>query len=298
MSTSPNYYEVLGIAVNASSSEIKSAFKKLALQYHPDIYKGVDAHERMRVILQAYQTLNNPTARQQYDIQNSKPAKASGSSSNVYERSRSSTLTREAVRARAQHISARARRDRQRYYDFPDFPPGRPVHINLIDIAYTFPLAQARELVQHGMLRGDAPEAERQTYFCHRCHHRWEKQSSTNNLPPYCPKCRSADWAEFLLLRCLHCCAVFESEQIRYEIGSHYYGKRVYSTTTDLCQPYELFPLCPYCGSARWSPAEDARIGELQLRSMRRSNRLRLVIICLALVALVMAGAVMLEIIH
>lgn len=298
MNTAPNYYEVLGIAVNASSSEIKAAFKKLALQYHPDVYKGADAHERMRVILRAYQTLNDPALRQQYDMQHSKYAKNRGSSPNIYDYSTASASTRDAVRARAQDISAKARRDRQRYYDFPDFPAGQSVHIDLIDIAYTLSPAEACELVQQGMLRGNAPKAEKQTYFCHRCHHRWQKPSPMGDLPPYCPKCQATDWTDFLLLRCLHCCAVFESEQIRYEIGSYHYGKRVHSTTADLCQPYELFPLCPYCGSARWSPAEDARIAELQLRIARRSTRLRLTLICVALVIMVMVGAVVLGVLH
>ena len=57
-----DYYALLGVAVDAPTSDIKAAFKKLALQYHPDVYKGDDAHERMRVLLQAYQTLNDPNA--------------------------------------------------------------------------------------------------------------------------------------------------------------------------------------------------------------------------------------------
>src|SRR5215831_3028435 len=102
MSTSPSYYEVLGIPMDASSSQIKAAFKKLALQYHPDVYKGVDAHERMRLILQAYRILSDPTARRRYDIQYPKYAKACYSPPIVYECNTSSTLTREAIRARAQ----------------------------------------------------------------------------------------------------------------------------------------------------------------------------------------------------
>ena len=298
MSTSPNYYKVLGVPIDASSSQIKAAFKKLALQYHPDVYKGTDAHERMRVILQAYQTLSDPMARRRYDIQHSKHLNARNNLPVATDHNTSSSLTREAVRARAQDISARARRDRQRYYDFPDFLPGQPVHIDLVDIAYTFSPTQARELVQHGMLRGNALKTEGQTFFCHRCHHRWEEQSSINNLPSKCPQCLATDWAEFLLLRCLHCCAVFESEQIRYEVGLHRYGRRAHRTATDLCHPYELFPLCPYCGGARWSPAEEARISELQLRSMRRSRRLRLVAICLALVFVAIGGALILWMMH
>jgi hypothetical protein len=298
MSISPNYYEVLGIATDASSREVKAAFKRLALQYHPDVYKGTDAHERMRVNLQAYQTLNDPAARQQYDALHSKYVKGRSSSSDAYNHSASSTLTRDAIRARAHNISAKARRDRQRYYDFPDFPAGQSVHIDLIDISYTLSPTEAHKLVQQGILRGNAPKAEEKTYFCHRCHHRWEKRSSTSTLPPCCPKCQATDWAEFLLLRCVHCCAVFESEQIRYEIGSHHYGRSVHSASTDLCQPYELFPLCPYCGSARWSPAEDARVAELQRHLALRSAMLRLLAVCAVLIVIVMVGAIMLGVIH
>ncbi len=46
-----DYYAVLGVDANAPTEVIKKAFKHLALQYHPDIYKGEDAQERMREIL-------------------------------------------------------------------------------------------------------------------------------------------------------------------------------------------------------------------------------------------------------
>src|SRR5918911_1593145 len=62
-----DYYAVLGVKETASPSTIKAAFKKLALQYHPDVYKGEDAEERMRLLLVAYQTLSDETARQSYD---------------------------------------------------------------------------------------------------------------------------------------------------------------------------------------------------------------------------------------
>src|SRR5436189_5036480 len=67
MDTFTDYYAVLGVDPNSPASEIKVAFKKLALQYHPDVYKGNDAQERMRLLLAAYQTLNDPEARKRYD---------------------------------------------------------------------------------------------------------------------------------------------------------------------------------------------------------------------------------------
>src|SRR6266851_5115796 len=65
-----DYYVVLGVEAHASSETIKVAFKKLALKYHPDIYKGEDAEERMRLLLLAYQTLSDADERRVYDKQN------------------------------------------------------------------------------------------------------------------------------------------------------------------------------------------------------------------------------------
>src|SRR5690348_6064676 len=69
MDTFTDYYAVLGVDSHASASTIKAAFKKLALKYHPDVYKGSDAQERMRDLLLAYQTLSDPGSRRNYDVQ-------------------------------------------------------------------------------------------------------------------------------------------------------------------------------------------------------------------------------------
>jgi molecular chaperone DnaJ len=66
-----DYYAVLGVGANAPTEIIKKAFKHLALQYHPDIYKGEDAEVRMREILLAYQTLIDPERRRSYDVSRS-----------------------------------------------------------------------------------------------------------------------------------------------------------------------------------------------------------------------------------
>ncbi len=64
-----NYYQILGIGVRASQAEIKSAYKKLARQFHPDLNQGSIAHEeQFKKILEAYQTLSDPQKRDRYDM--------------------------------------------------------------------------------------------------------------------------------------------------------------------------------------------------------------------------------------
>lgn len=63
-----DFYEVLGIDKSASDEEIKRAFKKLALKYHPDRNQGdKEAEEKFKEINEAYQVLSDPEKRQRYD---------------------------------------------------------------------------------------------------------------------------------------------------------------------------------------------------------------------------------------
>jgi DnaJ-class molecular chaperone len=64
-----DFYQILGISNNASIEEIKKAYRKLALQYHPDRNQmSPAAHERMKDINDAYTTLSDPTRRKEYDL--------------------------------------------------------------------------------------------------------------------------------------------------------------------------------------------------------------------------------------
>jgi molecular chaperone DnaJ len=60
-----NYYELLGVAKNASKEEIKKAFYKLAAKYHPDKKGGDEA--KFKEVNEAYQVLSNDQKRKEYD---------------------------------------------------------------------------------------------------------------------------------------------------------------------------------------------------------------------------------------
>lgn len=62
-----DYYEVLGVAPDADAKQIKDAFRRLALRYHPDRSTEPDAEERFKEIAQAYAVLSDPAKRADYD---------------------------------------------------------------------------------------------------------------------------------------------------------------------------------------------------------------------------------------
>lgn len=62
-----DYYEVLGVSRNASKEDIKRAYRKLALKYHPDRNKSPDAAEKFKEISEAYAVLSDNEKRMQYD---------------------------------------------------------------------------------------------------------------------------------------------------------------------------------------------------------------------------------------
>ncbi|MBR2983684.1 MAG: molecular chaperone DnaJ [Kiritimatiellae bacterium] len=68
MADKRDYYEVLGVAKGASADEIKSAYRKLAMKYHPDRNPdNPEAKEKFTEISEAYEVLSNPEKRQRYD---------------------------------------------------------------------------------------------------------------------------------------------------------------------------------------------------------------------------------------
>lgn len=62
-----NYYDILGVTTNADEREIKSAFRRLAKQYHPDISTAPRAQDHFRLVHMAYEVLSDPQKRTLYD---------------------------------------------------------------------------------------------------------------------------------------------------------------------------------------------------------------------------------------
>ena len=64
MATKRDYYEVLGVDKNADEKAIKSAYRKKAIQYHPDKNPGdKEAEEKFKEAAEAYDVLSNPEKR-------------------------------------------------------------------------------------------------------------------------------------------------------------------------------------------------------------------------------------------
>ena len=62
-----NYYDILGVGKDASAEDIKSAYRKLAKKYHPDINKEAGASEKFKEINEAYECLSDPQKKSNYD---------------------------------------------------------------------------------------------------------------------------------------------------------------------------------------------------------------------------------------
>ena len=64
---SADYYEVLGVPRDATAEQIKKAYRKLAMKYHPDVAEEPDAAEKFKEIGEAYEVLHDPNKRAMYD---------------------------------------------------------------------------------------------------------------------------------------------------------------------------------------------------------------------------------------
>ena len=68
MADKRDYYEVLGLKKGATEDQIKSAFRKMAMKYHPDKNQGdKEAEEKFKEINEAYSVLSDPDQKNKYD---------------------------------------------------------------------------------------------------------------------------------------------------------------------------------------------------------------------------------------
>src|SRR5438132_13854568 len=65
----PDYYEILQVHGAAEPEVIQAAYRRLSLKYHPDVYHGADAQQRMALLNAAYAVLGDPAKRASYDAQ-------------------------------------------------------------------------------------------------------------------------------------------------------------------------------------------------------------------------------------
>lgn len=67
MATKRDYYDILGVSKSASAAELKSAYRKQAMQWHPDRNKSPEAETKFKEINEAFQVLGDPKKKAQYD---------------------------------------------------------------------------------------------------------------------------------------------------------------------------------------------------------------------------------------
>lgn len=85
MVANDDYYAILGIKSTASEDEIKKAYRKKALQYHPDKNPSTTAEEIFKQINKAYETLSDITKRREYDLQQQTPLRTNTRSSSSHQ---------------------------------------------------------------------------------------------------------------------------------------------------------------------------------------------------------------------
>ncbi len=81
-----DYYQILGVSREATPEEVKKAYRKLAMKYHPDKAKGDkrQAEEMFKKISEAYAVLSNPEKRKEYDLYGSQAFKAKFSQEDIF----------------------------------------------------------------------------------------------------------------------------------------------------------------------------------------------------------------------
>ncbi|KAH8371198.1 hypothetical protein KR093_006471 [Drosophila rubida] len=87
-----NYYEILGISKTATNDEIRKAYKRMALKYHPDKNDHPQAAQHFQEIVAAFEILSNKEKRDIYDLYGEEGLKSDGSEQPNYAQTSSDML--------------------------------------------------------------------------------------------------------------------------------------------------------------------------------------------------------------
>lgn len=110
-----DHYRTLGLTHTANTNEIRAAYRALAKQYHPDVSKLPDAHERFVAITEAYEVLSDPRSRDRYDRTRESPSPKRASPQNEARYARATEARQRAAREHAENFS------RMRYEQFDQY---------------------------------------------------------------------------------------------------------------------------------------------------------------------------------
>jgi len=119
-------YNLLGVSPKATTKEIKSAYRRRALELHPDVNKAPDASARFNEVKEAYNVLVDPARREAYDAAATSRGRATATDwSDAWTRATSGARAPRASSSRASPSSSGARaagaREEEEFYGFGDF---------------------------------------------------------------------------------------------------------------------------------------------------------------------------------
>lgn len=117
-----NYYEILEVNINSSTAEIKTAYRKLARKYHPDVNKTSEAIEIFKQITAAYETLSNPIEREKYNIlkgifETQKTKTSSQQAQNEYKNANKNTFTQKDNKTNSQKTKQQNKKVKNRDFN-------------------------------------------------------------------------------------------------------------------------------------------------------------------------------------
>jgi curved DNA-binding protein CbpA len=105
-----DYYELLEVAHTASQAEIKSAYRKQSIKWHPDVNSSENATEKMQLLNEAYLILKDPEARERYNVEYLR-----------YQSFRAKREKEEAHASSSDNNSKTQEKKKSREFDFEDF---------------------------------------------------------------------------------------------------------------------------------------------------------------------------------